>query len=525
MKGVVKMEKNNGASVFSRNIFLGEHSCESACDYSLPDYKSDLRRVLYSKAEVIPAASFIDSGEVCYSGVVNYSIVYLNGENELEGLEITSDYDGAVKSESEGAECVSVDTRVANYSLRLVGPRRLQARASLSSEITLGESVCREIGGDAFKNSDTLQLSQLQFKVGRVRSFLSEERELAAKIGDFEGAIADEVRVIHSSATARVDDASLTVGGVEIRGSAVVNSLVRIRGEAPVKLSAVIPFEETVGAEGISDESEIFAEGRISSVKVEVNPAEFGCEITADVIAEISVISHENTEVSAIDDAYLTNGYADCEYESFAYDECLPSIFETVRAEENVERAALGLSGARDIVLADALPKLQAEIDADGTVRVSGEIKFSGIASEVGDGGELSFISFKHSVPFEKKLGALSCGEGVTRCECRVGTLSSAADIDKGQICFSYEGKVSVFAREKKCVRMLASMKTGESDGGERRPSRVTVYYPDRSDSLFGIAKKFRTTVRNIAVDNALTESVVSSGTVNGINVKKLIIR
>ena len=521
------MEKNNGASVFSRSIFLGEHSCESACDYSLPDYKSDLRRVLYSKAEVIPAASFIDSGEVCYSGVVSYSIVYLNGENELEGLEITSDYDGSVRFEGDGAECASVDTRAVNYSLRLVGPRKLQARANLSSEITLGESVCHEIGGDAFKNADTLQLSYSQFKVGRVRSFLSEERELAAKIGEVEGAIVDEIRVIHSSASARVTDAVLTVGGVELKGSVSVNSLLQVRDEAPMKLSAVIPFEETVSAEGLTDESSIFAEGRISSVKVEVNPDEFGCEITADVIAELSVTAHENTEVRAVDDAYLTDGYADCEYEDFAYDECLASICETVHAEGIAERAALGLAGARDIVLSDAVPKLQAEIDGDGTVRAVGEIKFSGIASEVGEGGELSFVSFKHSIPYEKKIGSISSGEGNVRCECRVAPLGVAVDIDKGQLCFSCDAAVSVFAREKKSTRLLTSMKLREIDGGGRSASRVTVYYPDSTDSLFGIAKKFRTTVRDIAVDNALTESVASreceAGALSGI--KRLIIK
>ena len=80
------MEKNNTPSVFSRNTFLGEVNCESAADYSLPDYKSDLRRILFTKAEAHSASAFVDSGEVSYSGVVNYTVVYLSAEDKLEGI-------------------------------------------------------------------------------------------------------------------------------------------------------------------------------------------------------------------------------------------------------------------------------------------------------------------------------------------------------------------------------------------------------------------------------------------------------
>ena len=60
-----------------------------------------------------------------------------------------------------------------------------------------------------------------------------------------------------------------------------------------------------------------------------------------------------------------------------------------------------------------------------------------------------------------------------------------------------------------------------------RDESIVTVYYPESSESLFSIAKRFHTSVGEIAESNRLSESVfASSGApIGGFEVKKLIIK
>ena len=57
--------------------------------------------------------------------------------------------------------------------------------------------------------------------------------------------------------------------------------------------------------------------------------------------------------------------------------------------------------------------------------------------------------------------------------------------------------------------------------------SVVTVYYPDASESLYGIAKRFHTSVASIAESNRLTESVFATSTepLSAAGITKLIIR
>ena len=51
----------------------------------------------------------------------------------------------------------------------------------------------------------------------------------------------------------------------------------------------------------------------------------------------------------------------------------------------------------------------------------------------------------------------------------------------------------------------------------------ITVYYPDAEESLFSIAKKFHTSVEQIAADNRLSVETASSE-ISSLNVKRLLI-
>ena len=56
---------------------------------------------------------------------------------------------------------------------------------------------------------------------------------------------------------------------------------------------------------------------------------------------------------------------------------------------------------------------------------------------------------------------------------------------------------------------------------------RILVYYPDRDDTLFSVARRFHTTPKKVAIDNALTESALAdrgdSSSLHG--VERLIIK
>ena len=110
--------------------------------------------------------------------------------------------------------------------------------------------------------------------------------------------------------------------------------------------------------------------------------------------------------------------------------------------------------------------------------------------------------------------------------EAKVLTHSASATLDENKIYFSTSLESCALILEEREEKILSgfSIKEGETDDvGE---AKITVYYPTDGDTLFSVAKKYRTSVLKVARDNDIAESVFSSSNPDGklSGVKKLII-
>ncbi len=520
------MEERDFLTEFQRNARYGDITCESGCDYTLPDYKSDVRKVLFTNAEVCQSGKYLDGDELSCSGIVNYKIIYLDSEGKIEGADFSSDYDFVAKIQTDSYEDSSVDTRLSNLSVRLTGPRRFSVKSSLSSAITLLERASVGMSGDVIEKGESIETATANISVARKRFFKSAEREYAEKICQYDGLIADDVRIIHTSSSVKVENVYLSDGGAVVKGGISVCCLVQHGEMPPHTETCTIQFEERVDADVIDSEGCVNAEAEVTSLRVEVNPEEFGCALTADVIMELSVSVEDNTEVGIVKDAYTLACASVNEQAIFSYDEHAATVREGFALELSVGREELGLSDAREIIFVNATPKLESAEVRDGCLRLLGEVRLSGIASEMNADGEICYVNFKTALPFDKnvKYSGHNCEK--TAVECKISAYDAGVLFDKDNAVLSCEVVACATVRSKKCVDYVSDMSITDEEVA-KAPSRITVYYPDSDDTLFGIAKKFRTTVKDIAVDNSLTESVVNSFSDSGAlkGVRRLIIK
>ncbi len=514
----------NKELTFKKNTLFSDISAESSCDYTLPDYKTDVRKVLYTTASAVPSSSFLDSSEICASGIVNYSVIYLDSENKMCGAEFTSDYDFSVKC-SDGCEEFFVDTALAAFSVRLVGPRKFSAKATLSSSVdTLGSELISE-EGDAF--SDGAERDMKQISVLKRQRFSAPERTLAEKIADFDGVIADDVRVIYSSAKVKPQSVAYSDGGIDVKGTVEVLCLAECASLPPESYVCSLPFDERIDTPELSEDAYLFADGTVSSLRVSVNPAEFGCNMTADVIAEVFVTATSSSELSLTADAYSTSGDTVAELSELSFESFVLATGDKTHTETPVGREALGLSDAREMVFTDAKIKTDSISVNNGELIFDGELRFFGIASEPQEDGNMSYVNFKHSVPFYKSIKLKQDISDSATVSCIAEASEASALFDKDNVGLSATVELNLAFSEKKCERYVSALAFSEGEREEKRPSRITVYYPSKGDTLFGIAKKFRTTSKAVAADNQLAESVASrpsdSSALGG--VKRLIIR
>ena len=102
---------------------------------------------------------------------------------------------------------------------------------------------------------------------------------------------------------------------------------------------------------------------------------------------------------------------------------------------------------------------------------------------------------------------------------------NASATFDAAKLYVNCSLEISAVTCAEKHVKRLASSKTLSDQPFEKDNSRIVVYYPDKGESLFSVAKKYRTTVNKIAADNSLTAEVIANMEDESSNsVKKLII-
>lgn len=499
---------------------------DTSADYSLPDYNGDIKRVLYTSAEVSPTSKFNEDEDVCASGIVTYDIIYLNSENEIDHISFTSDYDVSAKLRSENTASADIETRVSAFSHRLFGPRRINMKASLTSEVRVIETakleteVAESLGEDIECIMQTLEVKSAAFAHSR-------EREYADAITSPEGVSSDEVEIVHTAASCIFDEVKAELGGVKLSGDFIVSELIKCGDTAPILYKKKIPFEEFIECEDVKPEMSAVAYANISSISSSVTPLEGGVSITASIIADYGVRAYGNCEISVMRDAYLKTMGSEGTYENLGYNTHLGTERRLFSATHTLPLNEICDGGIENVIYTSATGKLGSIEIEDGAVKINAELKLQGFCSRTDEHGEESYHGVKCSFQTTEKV-KLDCHiPDDAIIECKIRALDSTATIDESNMYIEVLYAVDMAVEASGSTVRLSALTAKSDEVFEKRESEIIVYYPKEDDTLFSIAKAYHTSTRRIAADNMLTESVMKdSSKKEGLaGIKKLLIK
>lgn len=517
--------ENKSEKEFIRSTRRADVYAESSTEYSLPDYNGDVRKLLFTEAEVRPAGKFSDGGELEFSGIVVYNVVYLDGEGKLSSVSFSSDYEYSVKSGSETYVDARADTKVANYGIRLTGPRRISAKASVVGSVTVSERDTVSVSGSAFEDGGEVEMLEREVMIRSVSTAHSVEREYAEKLLSLDGAISEEVKIIYSGAEVDIDDVKVEDGALRLEGELKLYAVVQ-NGDEPAYLTErEIDISESIPYEGAADGEIYIPEAVVVSVKDSVNPTDMGSDVVLSVIVEYGLRGEKNAPVSLICDAYMQKCVTENTYEDFSYTAFSDYVTDVSELHGKINREELEATGLREVIILRATPKLEG-VSCDGnTVTVEGEARFSGVISASNDDGTISYHGVKFATPFTKNV-KLNCQyNDKMRLEPKVRLSHTTGSIDADNVYASCTLELGVLATQEMSVRALSESQAREDLPFEERPARVTVYYPDRGETLFSVAKRFHTTTAKVAADNSLSVSTAADGTDTSLSgIKRLVI-
>ena len=65
---------------------------EASGDFTLPDYQSEIRRILHVAQTVLPPAKYIGADAVEFNGTVDYQVIYVGMDGGMYSVPLSTEY-------------------------------------------------------------------------------------------------------------------------------------------------------------------------------------------------------------------------------------------------------------------------------------------------------------------------------------------------------------------------------------------------------------------------------------------------
>lgn len=483
-----------------------ESTAEQAVEAELilPDYCPEIKRILKCSVctDIISVQN--SSGRVTAQGNASVRLIYVGENDRTSAYEQTVPVQKTVESDkllSGCTVCVKVITDYVNC--RALNSRKVDVRAMLTfifRSLKKREETVMTKAQDAGIMTLSQDYGFSDLKAVAEKSFnLSEVIEL----GNDKSVIG---RILDSSAY------------ILIKEKKIINNKILIKGESYIKIhylsendSSVccaehsIPVSQIVEVEGIGETCDSFLNVSITACEAvpKVDSKGETKLIDLSIRASALILAFESSPVTLISDAYST----DCPTRNSTKSIEMLNVntdFDSVFTNK-VVLESIGVS-------VDCIHAVWCNDIKYGYSLKNGKCLFSGtyqatiifVDSDKQQGVIQKPVDFEFTVDLKEDCERISCYSSIqlTGCSCSV---SGESKIElRAEITAS--GKIL----SSKIVKYVSDIELLEGKSDDRDNCALTVYFCDKNEKVWNIAKKYRTTVDAVMAENALDSDVIA---------------
>ena len=488
---------------------------ELSSDFSLPDYQPEIKRLLGIRAVVSPADKYIGTGSVEPSGSVEYSILYSGNDGALYCSRQIGEYRFSVPMElppdfeiGEGLICdveVLPDAPVG----RVAGPRRLCVKCRLRSRVRVWGT---RMLGETVSGADKRTLERLTGSMDCVEMFIGvgEALHLGDEILNDSGS---DLRVISAEAQAYVSEAMAGSGCVNCRGEVSLKLLCVNDGSdgMPFAQWRRIPFTGSVPTDGVEVNCSATARGVCTDVAVSVEDGRILCEVSL----RLEVRAQRNVTRSYTKDVYSIASKGETRAARLAYQtagKCMSGNF-SLNTTLSMEEA--GLRRGQSVAELSLVPMVTELENDNGRLVLHGKCRCSAVVR-----GEDEFSVQAFDLPF--RYVADGDVSSLADYDADVTVITCRAREDGERLSVDAELAVNILTRGEASVSVFCEGTFEEAV--DDADFAFTVCYPSREDTLWSIAKRYRTPISELTQSNPLSGSPVADAVDSLAGVKYLLI-
>ncbi len=475
---------------------------EISNDYTLPDYHPEIRRVLYVGSNILPPSKYVSAGGAEYSGIVDYSIIYVGVDGKLYSAPLSAEYSFNLPINTDGDfdfnEGVSSCADVVSESVttRLLGPRKINIKSKLKAHarayatMLLDEKTVGEVAPDSIQ---TLIREENICDFTRV---VGEVVELSEEI------IPDgpDCRIISADGKVFISDINTDDGAATLRGEVYLTLLAEY-GDSPevTQIQRKIPFSQTVENENLTKGSRTTANGYISDISVNIEEQGIICDISLILDLEAQC----ERKFSYLGDVYSTKKSSEAEYKKYEIPTAGYCINGNFSMNEKMSKENVGFPQNATIIDVYGNATAEKTLTEGSKKTVLGQVKYAAILLVDGE-----YSSLETVLPFKYEFDAGSTSRECSACEANINVISCKIRQDAEEISIDAELSLSAWGSGSTEITALSQVRFENDVKAEK--GKVIIYYPSSTDTLWSIAKRYFVPVSKIQTLNGISDDVIN---------------
>lgn len=477
-------------------------TCEG--DVIIPDVKPDIVSWVNASGNVCVYKKEISEGKIRFDGSVSVYIMYLadSSDSVVRGINTTLDFSELIDFDGV-REGMNIDEQLTLKSIdcRVLNGRKVNISANIEVKINAyaneNTSLVREINNveDMQVLSKTIEINSL-LGTGTSRAYAKETISL-----DSSDNLA-EILCVHTRFLDK--DTKPSYNKILAKADFEVKIMYLTEDNRIGTVNSKIPVMGFVDVQEVTDTSMCNTKYGLKNIIIKPNSTEEH-SIYVEAEVELTCNVYENRQIDVIQDLYSPSRNVEFNEKSIETNSRKSNITETCNIRENISIPDIGDNRIYDV---EVTPNILSERTSENRILYEGEVE----ARFIFDSNNVSGLDTRNvSIPFTFEVN----NQGVTTgsmLETEIEVRRDDFVVNAGNVSVNIDLGFNIGVLKNERLNIIDEINMDEASPKESYS--MIVYFVKPSDTLWKIAKKFGSTIEDIARVNEI-------GDINKIDVGK----